>query len=329
MPSPKAAASKGVDEENGMTARSWVVATCMSAAVFVPRAAAQAPKANGPVAAVVNGEPIPMAELDAIVQAVPQASSPPAPAQQRQLRADALELLIDDVLIRQYLAAHAPKIDPADCDKELAMLTASLKARSMSLADFLRESKQTEEQLRLEVVKKLQWERYIKQHVTDAVLRRHYEENRDFYDRVTVQASHILFRLSPSAPATERNQVAAKLRDLRAKIVGGQIDFAEAARKYSQCQSAARGGDIGFFSRKWAVDERVAKAAFALAVGEVSDIVETDYGLHLLKVTARKPGKPSTFETVKDEVRKNYTMELWHEVIGKQRKTAKIDNKLS
>jgi parvulin-like peptidyl-prolyl isomerase len=60
----------------------------------------------------------------------------------------------------------------------------------------------------------------------------------------------------------------------------------------------------------------------------VSDVVQTDYGLHLIKATARKPGKASTFESVKEEVRKNYTMELWNELIGKQRKVAKIENKL-
>src|SRR5262249_34271162 len=149
----------------------------------------------------------------------------------------------------------------------------------------------------------------------DAVLKRYYEENRDYYDQVTVQASHILFRQSPTTSEGDRTQARQRLLELRQKIVAGQIDFAEAAKKYSQCQSASAGGDIGFFPRKWAVDERIAKAAFALQVGQVSDVIQTDYGLHLLKVTARKPGKPSTFEALKEEVRANYAMEMWHDLL--------------
>src|SRR5262249_41160273 len=278
-----------------MTAQKWVLATLAGAAALVisaDGAKAQGLKPGGTVAAVVNGEVISIAEIDAVLKSVPPSPTPATEIQQRQLRADALDLLIDDLLIRQFLSAHAPKASQAEYDKEFAALQTSLKAKNMSLPDFLRETSQTEEHLRMEIIKKIQWERYIQEHVTEAALKKYYEENRDFYDRVTVQASHILFRLSPSAREEDRSQARNRLRELRQKIVGNQIDFAEAARKYSQCQSAAKGGDIGFFPRKWAVDENIAKAAFALPVGQVSDVVQTDYGLHLVKVTARKPGKP-------------------------------------
>ncbi len=317
---------------NRRKGRIWVVTSLLGVATLIvpiSQSPAQTAKLDAGVAATVNGEPIPMAELDAVLQAVPPTPTPPSPAELRQLRSDALDLLVEDVLIRQFLNQNAPKVEPTEYEKELAGLVAGLKAKNMTLAEYLRDTKQTDAQLKLEIIKKLQWERYTKQHVTDLVLRRHYDENRDFYDRVTVQASHIVFRVSPAAKDVERAPLKARLLELREKIVSGKLDFAEAAKKYSQCQSAARGGDIGFFPRKWAVDERVAQTAFALPVGAVSDVVQTEYGVHLVKVTARKPGKSSTFEGVKDEVRKNYTMELWQELVSKQRKSARIENKLS
>ena len=73
--------------------------------------------------------------------------------------------------------------------------------------------------------------------------------------------------------------------------------------KNSQCPSAPRGGDLDFIARKWMVEEPFAKAAFAMKVGDLSDIVTTDYGLHLILVTDRKAGTPTTFEQVADEVR--------------------------
>jgi peptidyl-prolyl cis-trans isomerase C len=269
-----------------------------------------------------------MADVEAIVKTVPSGPQPPTLAEQRRLREDALALLIEDVLVRQFLRTHATNVPQADLDREFSTLTAGLKAKNKSLAEFLRETQQTETQLRQEITKKLQWERYIKEHVTDDTLRDHFERNRDFYDRVTVQASHILIRVSPSAKEPERQLAKARLGELRKRIAAGELNFAEAARKYSQCQSASKGGDIGFFPRKWAVDEAIARAAFSLPVGSVSEPIATEYGLHLVKVTARKPGKSATFEDVKEEARKNYTLELWQDVIAKQRQTAKIENKL-
>jgi peptidyl-prolyl cis-trans isomerase C len=88
------------------------------------------------------------------------------------------------------------------------------------------------------------------------------------------------------------------------------------------------GGDLGFFPRKWVGDENIVRAAFAMQVGQVSDVVQSDFGLHLIKVTARKPGTPSTYEAMQDEGRQNFAMDLWHNVLLKQRKAAKIEIRL-
>ncbi len=79
--------------------------------------------------------------------------------------------------------------------------------------------------------------------------------------------------------------------------------------------------------RKWVVDESVARAAFALKVGEVSDVVESEAGLQLLTVTARNPGQPSNFEKIKDLVRENMAKEMWDNLVTQQRKVARIEVK--
>ena len=173
----------------------------------------------------------------------------------------------------------------------------------------------------------MQWDKFIQQHVTEAALKKYYDDNRDFYDQVTVQVSHILFRLPPNAPQAERAQARARLAGLRQQILAKQISFADAAQKYSQCPSATRGGDIGFIMRKWVVDEPVAQAAFALKVGEVSDVIETEVGLQLLTVTARNPGQPSHFDKIKDLVRENLAKEMWDNLVAQQRKVARIEIK--
>ncbi len=327
-----------------MTARKWIMGTVGGAAALVLATAsalaqtAQKPptagthKATAPVptmppAAVVNGEPITVTELESVLQLMPKPPRPLTETQKKQMRADALDMLIDDVLIRQYLNKNAPRITQEEFTKEYQTLLAALKSRNMTLEDFLKDIHQTEAHLRLDIVKKLQWDKFIHRHISEAALKKYYDDNRDFYDQVTVQVSHILFRLPPNAPQAERAQARARLAGLRQQILAKQISFADAAHKYSQCPSAARGGDIGFIMRKWVVDESVARAAFALKVGEVSDVVESEAGLQLLTVTARNPGQPSNFEKIKDLVRENMAKEMWDNLVTQQRKVARIEVK--
>ena len=84
-------------------------------------------------------------------------------------------------------------------------------------------------------------------------------------------------------------------------------------------------GDIGYFPRKWAVDESFAKAAFALHKDEISDVVQSSFGLHLIKVTDRKAGQPSNFDKVKDEVRRIAAEEMRQALLEQLRQTAKVD----
>jgi parvulin-like peptidyl-prolyl isomerase len=134
-----------------------------------------------------------------------------------------------------------------------------------------------------------------------------------------------VLRVPANASDAERQAVRHKLLELRQKIVSNQLDFAEAARKHSECPSAPQGGDLGRFERKFDVDEAFARAAFALKVGEVSDVVPTDFGLHLIKVTERTPAKPSDFVKVKEQVTEMYDLELRMAIITQQRQKAKIE----
>jgi len=220
-----------------------------------------------------------------------------------------------------------PPTSPAEVEKKMAELVAGLKQKKppQSLADFCKESNQTEAQIRTNVANLLQWIAYAQQHVSDADLQRYYNEYRDFFDRVTVRASHIVLRVPPAASEGERGAARAKLTALRAQIVGGKTEFAAAAKAYSQCPSASDGGDVGTFPRKFVVDENFARAAFALKPGEVSGVVQTDFGLHLIKVTERKPGQPSDFNKIKEDVREVYLEDLRQNILAGLRKEAKIE----
>jgi peptidyl-prolyl cis-trans isomerase C len=307
-----------------MDARSWAKrnVAAITLLVAVGTAAAQAPVK--PVA-VVNGSTITMAEVETILKREGPTATPLTESQRRQRQAEALNMLIDDLLMRQYLSKHAPHIDPAGVNKRFNDLADALKKEGKNLADFCKDNGQDEAMLRTDIAAMMQWEGYLKEHVSENDMHRYYEANKDFFDRVTVRASHIVLRLSPEASPGERQASSARLQALRQEIVSGKIDFAEAAKKYSQDSTAPAGGDIGFFPRKFAVDDAFAKAAFALNVGQVSDVVETAYGVHLIKVTERKPGQPSEYSKIKDDVQMFFIEELRLALLDEQRKAAHIE----
>jgi parvulin-like peptidyl-prolyl isomerase len=114
-----------------------------------------------------------------------------------------------------------------------------------------------------------------------------------------------------------------KIKSVQQELAKG-LDFAEAAKKYSDCPSKSQGGDLDFFPRRDRMVEPFAAAAFALKPGTVSEPVETDFGLHLIKVTERKPGDKG-LDAVRGEVRDTMTRDLWDKTAAEQRKVAKIE----
>jgi peptidyl-prolyl cis-trans isomerase D len=128
-------------------------------------------------------------------------------------------------------------------------------------------------------------------------IRREYERERDtrFARQEQRRASHILLKVEASAPPAEVERVRRRAEKLLAQARGG-ADFAELARAHSEDPgSAAQGGDLGFFGRGAMVAE-FESAAFALPAGQISDLVRSSFGFHIIKVTGEQPAGVVPFE---------------------------------
>jgi peptidyl-prolyl cis-trans isomerase D len=137
--------------------------------------------------------------------------------------------------------------------------------------------------------------------VADADVQRYYEEHQSSYEKPEqVHARHILFTVAndatPEAKAAVRQRAEAEL----AKIKAGE-DFATLAQNDSQDSSAAQGGDLGFFTRGKMV-RPFEDAAFALSPGQVSDVVESQFGFHLIKVEERQDAHTQTVDEVRAQI---------------------------
>ncbi|MCS7046052.1 MAG: peptidylprolyl isomerase [Gemmataceae bacterium] len=282
---------------------------------------------QGAYAAIVNGEPIPLKDLHNVLELRP--ISPKLSKElQREMRRAALDMLIDDLLMRQFLRRTMPPPNPADIQKEYDKLHEALKKQKKSFEQFLHEGKMTAEALRADIIARLQWKAYLAAKYSEPEMRSYYAANKVLFDNVTVRASHILARVSPSASPEEKMKARARLEALRGDILAGKISFEEAARRYSDCKASKdRGGDIDYFPYKFVVVEPFAQAAFAARKGEITDVVATEFGYHLIKVTDRTPGEPSQFELIPDLIRETMAQdsELYQRILAEQRKSAKIE----
>jgi peptidyl-prolyl cis-trans isomerase D len=134
--------------------------------------------------------------------------------------------------------------------------------------------------------------------VTPQDVQRYYDDNKAQYSTPEeVQASHILLKTAGKDDAAVKKEA----EDLLAKVKGG-ADFADMAKKFSQDEvSAAKGGDLGFFERTRMVKE-FSDAAYALEPGQISGLVKSEYGYHIIKTTAKKPATNSTVDQVRPQI---------------------------
>jgi peptidyl-prolyl cis-trans isomerase C len=280
---------------------------------------------QAPAVAIVNGQIITTADLEAIVKLGSQSPVPIPEGVQRQIRMQTLGMMIDDMLMEQFLKGNAAPVQPAEVEAKLAEMSKGLQDQGKTLADFCRDTNQTEMQLRAGLARQMQWFAYANPRITEKEMRAHYGAYKDFYDHTMVRVSHIAIAVDAKATDAEKAQTRTKLEELSKQIMAGKISFADAAKANSQCPNAPKGGDIGFIPRKTLVDDNFARAAFALQPNQMSGVVQTDYGMHLILVTERKTGEPSTYETSKEFVRKYCIGDLAQSILAQQRKAAKIE----
>jgi len=141
-------------------------------------------------------------------------------------------------------------------------------------------------------------------HPTEDEVRSYYEDDPGRFTRdKQVRARHVLFRIKPDAPEAEVEKVRAQAGKILESARKG-ADFGELAKKYSQDEaSAKKGGELGFFSSKQ-MDPAFSKAAFAMKPGEMSDLVRTSYGFHIIRLEEIKEARTAPIEEVKGEIDK-------------------------
>ena len=276
-------------------------------------------------AAVVNGETISVADLDleidrirAQFEAFGQTLSE---EQAVQVRADVLERLIATALLAQESARVGIEMEDAEIEAEMEGIRGQFPGEEdykQALKDAGLSEKELRKQLRRDgAVRRLLNTRVEEQvSVSDEDVRAYYDANpQDFSAAEQVWASHILIQVAEDADATTRADALRRINEARRVLAGG-ADFAATAQELSEGPTGPNGGDLGFFARGQMVPA-FEEAVFALPVGRVSDVVQTQFGYHLIKATGRRGAGIMPFDEVRESVAEKIKGERAQGVIEK------------
>ena len=267
-------------------------------------------KPAGDTVAVVNGVAISRAqfdkELDVHIQRVARQGQQIPDEQMATLKKEILEGLIEREVLYQESQKVGIKIPDQKVDDQLA----GIKKRFPTEDEFkkaLASMNLTEAEVRNQIQRGLAIRELIDQKVTNKIVitdeetKTYYTANPQLFKQPEqVKASHILIKVEPAADDATKAAAREKIKEIQQKLKDGG-DFAELAKEYSEGPSGPRGGDLGNFSRGQMVPP-FEKAAFSMQVDEVSDLVETRFGYHLIKVYEKIPEQTLTYEDVKDKI---------------------------
>jgi peptidyl-prolyl cis-trans isomerase C len=220
------------------------------------------------------------------------------------------EAVLDQLIAAELLYQAGSKLEMKELDKQVAEKIAQSKAKfpdntafETALKSASLTVKELEELVRKDIVINSLVDKEVaaKIAVSDADAKKFYDENIDkFKQGENIRASHILCGIDPKATAEEKKKAKEKAEALLKEIKAGK-DFAELAKTNSTCPSSAQGGDLGEFGKGQMVPSFEA-AAFALKPGEVSDVVETQFGYHIIKLTEKKEAGVTKFDEVKERI---------------------------
>jgi peptidyl-prolyl cis-trans isomerase C len=261
------------------------------------------------VVARVNGVPVKKDELQMAITNLEGRAGAAVPAEQRDtVYRQVLDRIVGYHLLVQEARARKFEAPPWDVDKRLSDIKSQFPSEQ-AFKEMLQQRGMTEDRLRQETAETIAVNAMLEKEyeslvaATDDEVRTFYDGNKPrFREEASVHASHILIRLEANADVAARTKARAQIEDLQAQVKKG-ANFAELATKHSQDPgSAPKGGDLGFFARGQMVPA-FEEAAFATKIGQVSGVVETPFGFHLIKVAETKPGRDVGFDEVKEQIR--------------------------
>lgn len=260
------------------------------------------------ILARVNGEAISKAEFENAIRSLEAQAGQGVPFEKRdEVYRQVLDQLVGYKLLVQETRNRKLTIAEAELDAQIGQIRKQFPSED-AFTKALADQRTTVEKLRQDartqmlVSKIIETDVAPKVQVTEQDVQTFYDQNREKFNQPeAVQARHILIRFLPNADSAAKSRARATADAVLKKALAGW-DFAALAKENSQdTGSAANGGDLGFFTRDQMVPP-FAAAAFTLKPGQMSGLVETEYGYHIIRVTDRRAARVVPLAEVRKDI---------------------------
>ncbi|HHU64159.1 MAG TPA: hypothetical protein GXZ32_08180 [Clostridiales bacterium] len=259
------------------------------------------------------------------------------------LKESVLDSLIDYRILKQQLEKENIVADEEDKQKSKELIENDKEYLGEdAFKEMLETQNLTEEEYEKYVLEALLIEKMVEKYtkdvkVTDQEIKDYYEKNKDtlFKEKERVKVRHILigideqmYDLPEEEKKAEYEKIKPRAEEVLAKAKVGE-DFAQLAKEYSDDPGSRElGGELEPFDEDGNFIQAFKDAAFALKVGEISDLVKTDFGYHIIKLEEKTPERIAPFEEVKEKISESLLLdkqnEKWEEQMDAWRKAADI-----
>lgn len=226
----------------------------------------------------------------------------------KRLARKTLNKVIDHELISQ----ESQKLKIKDVDKKVEGKLQAMRKKYQTeerLDNYLKMKGITIEELKGNFKKRVYLDEYLKikgisePEIPEEDIKSFYDSSPKAYSREeTIKVSHILIKTEENAGPEGKEKTWKKAEKIRKEILGGK-DFAEMAKNHSECNSASGGGSLRYIKRGY-MPEEFEKVAFTLKIGAVSEVVETKFGYHIIKVFEKTPEGIAPYQEVKGFIKK-------------------------
>ena len=310
-----------------------LAAMALLAAIVSTGWASQGKDVDG-VVATVNGIKISRQDFDRELRGAQQyfASQGSQEVDINEIKKAVIDKLVNSVILSENCRKKGVKVDKADIDAEYQGFRSRFPDEEQ-FHEALNQLSLTDAEIKEKIEQSLTVEKYVNQEfvdkakVTEREAKDYYENNiSSFQTPEQVRASHILILAKEGTDDATKKKARKKLERIRKQIVAGG-DFATFAKKNSECPSSSKGGDLGFFSRGQMV-KPFEKVAFSMMLGDVSEVVETQFGFHLIKVLDKKHAETISFKDSRNRIeqylRQTKSQKALVDFLESERKTAKV-----
>ncbi len=293
--------------------------------------------ASSKLAAKVNGVDIKNSTLDAAVSNFVENQKTFGVDVKEEDKEKLRNGILEELISAELLYQESKKADLGDLKQDIEQQFGNIKNGFPSEDEFkkiLNDNGVSEKELKEDIKKGVYINAFLEKTlykdvaISEADKKKEYENNEERLNLPEqVKASHILIRVQEDAAKEDRDKAREKIDDLRKRAGSGE-DFGDLAKENSEDGSASNGGDLGFFGKGMMVPS-FEEVAFSLEKGKISDVIETQFGYHIIKVTDKQDARKLTYEEVEPDIVRFLTTRKKEDMLAgfvdEIKKTAKIE----